>query len=317
MARRSESNNRLDEAARAGWLYYVAGRTQDEIASIMGISRQSAQRLISLSVAEKLIKVRLDHPIAACMELAEALKARFGLALVEIVPTDPGAGGLPVGVAEAGAAELERWLKQPEPQIIAMGTGRTLRAIIDQLPPMECPQHKIVSLTGNISPDGSAAYFNVIFSMADAVKAPHFPMPLPVIVSSKEERDLMHGQPLMSTAIDLARKSDVTFIGIGEMALNAPLVLDGFLRPDEMEDILAAGAAGEICGWVFGADGKLLDHPVNQRVASLPIPDRRQSTVVGVARGVRKHAAIKAAVRGGHINGLITDEDAARMLLAG
>ena len=316
MARRSESNNRLDEAARAGWLYYVAGRTQDEIASIMGISRQSAQRLISLSVAEKLIKVRLDHPIAACMELAEALKARFGLALVEIVPTDPGAGGLPVGVAEAGAAELERWLKQPEPQIIAMGTGRTLRAIIDQLPPMECPQHKIVSLTGNISPDGSAAYFNVIFSMADAVKAPHFPMPLPVIVSSKEERDLMHGQPLMSTAIDLARKSDVTFIGIGEMALNAPLVLDGFLRPDEMEDILAAGAAGEICGWVFGADGKLLDHPVNQRVASLPIPDRRQSTVVGVARGVRKHAAIKAAVRGGHINGLITDEDAARMLLA-
>lgn len=315
MARRSESNNRLDEAARAGWLYYVAGRTQDEIAAIMGISRQSAQRLISLSVAEKLIKVRLDHPIAACMELAEALKAQFGLTLVEIVPTDPGAGGLPVGVAEAGAAELERWLKRPEPQIIAMGTGRTLRAIIDQLPPMECPQHKIVSLTGNISPDGSAAYFNVIFSMADAVKAPHFPMPLPVIVSSKAERDLMHRQPLMTTAIELARKSDVTFIGIGEMALNAPLVLDGFLRPDEMEDILAAGAVGEICGWVFGADGWLLDHPVNERVASLPIPDRATSTVIGVARGVRKHAAIKAAVRGGHINGLITDEDAARMLL--
>lgn len=316
MARRSESNSRLDDAARAGWLYYVAGRTQDEIAVIMGISRQSAQRLISLSVAEKLIKVRLDHPIAACMELARELTERFGLKRVEIVPTDPGADGLPVGVAEAGAAELERWLKQPEPQIIAMGTGRTLRAVIDQLPPMECPQHKIVSLTGNISPDGSAAYFNVIFSMADAVKAPHFPMPLPVIVSSREERDLMHRQPLMETAIGLAERSNVTFIGIGEMALKAPLVLDGFLRPDEMEDILKAGAAGEICGWIFGADGKLLDHPVNRRVASLPIPSRESSTVIGLARGVRKHAAIKAAVLGGHINGLITDEAAANMLLA-
>lgn len=316
MARRSESNSRLDDAARAGWLYYVAGRTQDEIAVIMGISRQSAQRLISLSVAEKLIKVRLDHPIAACMELARELTERFGLKRVEIVPTDPGADGLPVGVAEAGAAELERWLKQPEPQIIAMGTGRTLRAVIDQLPPMECPQHKIVSLTGNISPDGSAAYFNVIFSMADAVKAPHFPMPLPVIVSSREERYLMHRQPLMETAIGLAERSNVTFIGIGEMALKAPLVLDGFLRPDEMEDILKAGAAGEICGWIFGADGKLLDHPVNRRVASLPIPSRENSTVIGLARGVRKHAAIKAAVLGGHINGLITDEAAAKMLLA-
>lgn len=314
MARRSDSS-RLDEAARAGWLYYVAGRTQDEIATIMSISRQSAQRLISLSVAEKLIKVRLDHPIAACMELAQALKEKFGLKLVEIVPTDPGAGGLPVGVAEAGAAELERWLKQAEPLVIAMGTGRTLRAIVDQLPPMDCPQHKIVSLTGNISPDGSAAYFNVIFSMADAVKAPHFPMPLPVIVSSRAERDIMHRQPLMETVIQLGRQTDVTFIGIGEMTQNAPLVLDGFLRPDEMEDILAAGGAGEICGWVFKADGALLDHPVNLRVASLPIPDRANSTVIGVARGVRKHAAIRAAVRGGHINGLITDEEAARMLL--
>ena len=315
MARRTESTSRLDDAARAGWLYYVAGRTQDEIASIMGISRQSAQRLISLSVAERLIKVRLDHPIAACMELAEDLKQRFGLRQVEIVPTDPDAGPSPIGVAEAGAAELERWLKKSDPQIIAMGTGRTLRAVIDQLPSMECPQHKIVSLTGNISPDGSAAYFNVIFSMADAVKAPHFPMPLPVIVSSREERDVMHNQPLIATTVELARRTDVTFIGIGEMAIGGPLVIDGFLRPDEMEDILKAGAAGEICGWVFGEDGQLLSHPVNDRVASLPIPSRDTSMVIGVARGVAKHAAIRAAVKGGHINGLITDEEAGRMLL--
>jgi len=27
-----QENTRLDEAARAGWLYYIAGNTQDEIA---------------------------------------------------------------------------------------------------------------------------------------------------------------------------------------------------------------------------------------------------------------------------------------------
>jgi DNA-binding transcriptional regulator LsrR (DeoR family) len=317
MAKRPDSHGRLDDAARAGWLYYVAGRTQDEIAAIMTISRQSAQRLISLSVAEKLVKVRLDHPIAACLELAEAVKQRYGLKQVDVVPSDPGSGNTPLGVAEAGAAELERWLKRSDPQVIAMGTGRTLRAVIDQLSPMDCPQHKIVSLTGNISPDGSAAYFNVIFSMADAVKAPHFPMPLPVIVSSRDERDLMHRQPLMATTIDLGRHSDVTFVGIGEMALNAPLLVDGFLKQAEMEDLLAAGAVGEICGWIFGPDGALLDHPVNERVASLPIPSRETSTVIGLGRGARKHKAIRAAVLGGKINGLITDEDAARMLLAG
>ncbi|MCA1970168.1 MAG: sugar-binding transcriptional regulator [Rhizobium sp.] len=317
MARRGEAQTRLDDAARAGWLYYVAGRTQDEIAAAMSISRQSAQRLVSLAVAEKLIKVRLDHPIAACMELAEAVKAKFGLRQVEIVPTDPGSDSASVGVAEAGAAELERWLKQPDPLIIGMGTGRTLRAMVDQLPPMECPQHRIVSLTGNISPDGSAAYFNVIFSMADAVKAPHFPMPLPVIVSSRDERDLLHRQPLVAPTIELGRRSDVTFVGIGEMGSSAPLLVDGFLRQDEMAELLDAGAAGEVCGWVFGADGKLLDHPVNERVASIPIPSRETSIVIGLARGRRKRDAIRAATIGGYINGLITDEDAARHLLAG
>ncbi len=89
MARRSDSGGRLDDAARAGWLYYVAGRTQDEIAAAMGISRQSAQRLVSLAVAERLIKVRLDHPIAACLEKAEALRERFSLKHVEVVPSDP------------------------------------------------------------------------------------------------------------------------------------------------------------------------------------------------------------------------------------
>lgn len=316
MTRRGEALTRLDDAARAGWLYYVAGRTQDEIAATMGISRQSAQRLVSLAVAEKLIKVRLDHPIAVCMELAEAVKAKYGLKRVEVVPTDPGSDSATVGVAEAGAAELERWLKQPDPLVIAMGTGRTLRAMVDQLPPMECPQHKIVSLTGNISPDGSAAYFNVIYSMADAVKAPHFPMPLPVIVSSREERDLLRRQPLVAPTIALGERSHVTFVGIGEMGAQAPLLVDGFLRQDEMDELMAAGAAGEICGWIYGEDGKVLDHPVNERVASIAIPSREASVVCGVARGRRKLRAIRAAALGGHINALITDEDAARHLLA-
>ena len=80
---------------------------------------------------------------------------------------------------------------------MAVGTGRTLKAAVEQLPPMDCPQHRIVSLTGNIAPDGSASYYNVIFAMADVVKARLFPMPLPVIASSPEEREMLHGQAMI------------------------------------------------------------------------------------------------------------------------
>ena len=315
MAKRSESAGRLDDAARAGWMYYVAGRTQDEIATAMGISRQSAQRLVSLAVAERLIKVRLDHPIAACLELGQNLKQKYDLKQVEVVPSDLQSSSTTIGIAEACAADIERWLKKPEPIVLAIGTGRTLKAAVDQLPIIECPQHRIVSLTGNIGPDGSAAYYNVIFSMADAIKARHYPMPLPVLVSSAEERQLLHQQALMRSALDLASQSDVTFVGVGELGLTAPLCVDGFLEPETMLGLVESGACGEICGWIFDGDGKLLNEPVNERVASVPIPSRERSTVVGVAKGARKHQALRGALRGRLINSLITDEATAEFLL--
>ncbi|TIR71834.1 MAG: sugar-binding transcriptional regulator, partial [Mesorhizobium sp.] len=89
-ARQETGSTRLDDAARAGWLYYVAGNTQDQIAAKLGISRQTAQRLVSLAMSsEGLIKVRVDHPIANCLDLAARLKSRFALDLVEVVPSDP------------------------------------------------------------------------------------------------------------------------------------------------------------------------------------------------------------------------------------
>jgi len=315
MARRSETGGRLDDAARAGWLYYVAGRTQDEIASAMGISRQSAQRLVSLAVAERLIKVRLDHPIAACLEKSEALRERFSLKYVEVVPSDPAGVSSTVGIAEAGAAEIERWLRKSDPIVLAIGTGRTLKAAVDQLPPMECPQHRIVSLTGNIGPDGSAAYYNVIFSMADAIKARHFPMPLPVLCSSAEERELLHEQALVRSTLALGAAADVTFVGVGQLGEDAPLCVDGFLEVQEMRDLIGKGAAGEICGWSFDHDGRILHSPINDRVASVPLPSRETSTVIGIAQGERKSSAILAALRGGLLNGVITDEASAEYLL--
>jgi DNA-binding transcriptional regulator LsrR (DeoR family) len=316
MAKRSDTQGRLDDAARAGWLYYVAGRTQDEIAAAMSISRQSAQRLVSLAVAERLIKVRLDHPIAACLELAEALRKKYDLKHVEVVPSDPLGGSSTVGIAEAGAAEIERWLKRPDPIVIAVGTGRTLKAAVDQLPPMECPQHRIVSLTGNIGPDGSAAFYNVIFSMADAIKARHFPMPLPVLCSSAEERETLHDQALVRSTLELGAQADVTFVGIGELGSDGPLCVDGFLGKEEMEKLVREGAAGEICGWVYDNQGRLLANSINDRVASVPIPSRQTSSVIGLAQGRRKFQAISAALKGQIINGVITDEATAEQLLA-
>lgn len=315
-ARQDSASARLDDAARAGWLYYVAGNTQDQIAAKLGVSRQSAQRLVSLAVSEGLIKVRVDHPIAQCLDLAERLRARFALDLVEVVPSDPDSTSTTIGIAGAAAAEIERRLRSRQPIVMAIGTGRTLKAAIEQLPPMECPQHKVVSLTGNISPDGSAAFYNVIFTVADRIKARSFPMPLPVIASSAQEREMLLGQPMIQTTLALAAHADVTFVGIGDLGPKAPLYEDGFISESELKALQKAGAVGEIVGWAFDREGRMIDGITNERVASAPLPSREKSLVVALAMGERKQPGILAAVNRRLVNGLVTDERTAAALLA-
>ena len=305
----------LDAAARAAWLYYVARNTQDEIAGKLGVSRQAAQRLVARAVTEGLVHVRIDHPIADCLAAGQALQERFGLRRAVVVPSDPQAQSSTLGLAEAGAAEIEHWLAKPEPLVVGMGTGRTLKAAAEQLPAMECPQHRIVSMTGSIAPDGSAAIYNVIFSMADRVKAPHYPLPVPVLASHSKERDLLHAQPSLRLPLELAAQADVVFVGIGELADGAPLAEDGFVSAAKLRELRERGAVGEICGWIYDENGRLLGPPSNTRVASPPLADARTTEVIGLAMGPRKRPSIRAALRGGLVSILMTDEATAAWLL--
>ena len=231
-----------DEAARAGWLSYVGGLTQDQIAAELGVSRQRAQRLVSRARDEGLIHVRLHHRIGACLDLETSLKARFGLQRARVTPS-LGQNADPVrAIAPAAAAELERFLNMEAPLTIALGTGRALRGMVDAMEAMDAPRHRLVSLIGNIAPDGSASFFDVVMRLADKVQAPHYPMPVPVISPTPEENAAFHALGPIRKVVELAQTADVVFVGVGQMSDDAPLLKDGFVSRAELTEMQAAGA---------------------------------------------------------------------------
>jgi hypothetical protein len=132
-------------------------------------------------------------------------------------------------IAPAAAAELERFLRMPDPLVVALGTGRALRGMVDAMVEIDAPQHRLVSLIGNIAPDGSASFFDVVMRIADKVRAPHYPMPVPVISPTPEENAAFHALAPVQKVVELARGGDVVFVGVGQMSLDAPLLADGFV----------------------------------------------------------------------------------------
>ena len=127
---------------------------------------------------------------------------------------------------------------------------------------------------------------------------------------------MLHAQPLIQRTLALAAEADVTFVGIGDLGPKAPLYEDGFITEAELKALQKAGAVGEIVGWAFDRDGRLIEGITNERVASAPIPSRERSLVVALAMGERKLPGILAAATRRLVNGLITDERTAAALLS-
>ncbi len=307
--------SRLDNAARAGWLYFIAGKTQDEIAKMLNVSRATAQRLVSLCLTERLITFRLEHPITACMELAARMMDIFGLRYCEVVPTDPASPTAVAGIAERAAALLESILRASKPTIIGMGTGRAMRAAVEKVPAMDCPDHQLVSLVGNISPDGSASFFDTVARLADLTKARHYPMPLPVFVSSEGEREQLLQINPVARIRAIAEKAELRLVGVGQIDQGAQLFVDGFISREELLELMRLGAVGELIGWAFDAQGRIIEGGTNRRLTSVPHRVSADALTVGAALGPAKVPAIRAALEGRLLTGLITDEMTAKALL--
>jgi DNA-binding transcriptional regulator LsrR (DeoR family) len=172
-----------------------------------------------------------------------------------------------------------------------------------------------VSLIGNIAPDGSASFFDVVMRISDKVRAPHYPMPVPVISPTPQENAAFHALGPVKKVVNLAQAADVVFVGVGQMSNDAPLLKDGFVSRAELDEMQAAGAVGEVAGWVFDSDGVYLDVGTNTRTGGVRVAPGLDRPSIGIAAGASKVPAIKGALKSRIINGLVTDEPTARALL--
>ncbi|MCK5095194.1 MAG: sugar-binding transcriptional regulator, partial [Spirochaetes bacterium] len=85
---------------------------------------------------------------------------------------------------------------------------------------------------------------------------------------------------------------------------------------EDMTHLISLGAVGDIMGWFYDINGKLVNLKIKDRIISVPLSDLSSIQMrIGVACGDKKVKAFTGALRGGHINVIMTDEATAQKII--
>ncbi len=299
-------------ATRAAWLYYAGALTQADVAAKLGIAPAKAHRLIARATQAGLVRVFVEGPIGGCIALEEALTAQYGLSVCRVVPAlDHPAPNLRA-TATAAALFLRETFEQGTHRVVGVGHGRTLSNAVDLMPRVPAPQTRLVSLLGGLPRRLSTGPFDVINRLAEKTGADAYLLPVPMFANSPADSDVLRAQRGVAETLALAAEATLMVVGIGAVAEAAFLPMAGMIAAGEVRELRAAGAAGEMLGRYFAADGSLASTILHDRLIALPLPSLRG--VVAVAGGADKIDAINAVLRSHLLTGLITDEPTARRL---
>ena len=302
-------------AIRAAWLHYVGGLTQTAVAKRLGITSVKAHRLIARAVADGAVKVTIDGDIVECVELEVKLAARYGLDFCEVAP-DLDEVGLPIRtLGMAGAGFLRRQIELGTTPVIGLGHGRTLAAMVQNLPRIEAADLKFVSLLGGLTRNYSANPHDVMHRIAEKTGARAYVMPVPFFANTAEDREVLLAQRGVAEVFAMAQGAGLKLVGIGTVEADAQLVASGMIEPKEIKAIQAAGGVGELLGHFFDAKGRILQTQLTARTLAVSFTEVGDQ-IIAIAGGPDKVQSIRAVLSSRRLKGLITDEATARALVA-
>ena len=248
------------------------------------------------------------------MDLERAIRKRFDLADCTVAPEIEHVEMPLRTLGVAGASWLQRRLEQGRHRIIGIGHGRTLAALVGELPRQPRPELRFVSLLGSLTRKSAAHPFDVIHRLAETTGAEAYFMPAPLFADSLEDKQVLTAQKSIRHVLELAASATLHLVGIGEVGPQSQLQATGMIREDELTAAARAGAVGELLGTFLDAGGRPVTADINGRAVAVPLDNLRGKEVVAIAGGSSKTAAIAAVLASRAVTSLITDEATARRL---
>ena len=294
--------------AKAAWYYYHEDKTQQQISQLLGLSRMKVIKLLEQAKQAGIIQFRFRHDSMSRLELEQKLMAGFPLKDCFIVPPPPSPEAVNDNVARAASMYIANRVEGEA--FINIGYGDTASRVLNYLALATDRTLSCVSLTGGVSPYLPNARSSIFNSRL-------YLIPTPLLVSSTEVAAAMKAEKAIQDIQALIPLSSLSVIGIGAMNDDATVLTSGVLTNHDFLVLKRNGAVGDILSHFINENGEPVSSDLEARTISTDLDTiKGLENVIGVAAGVNKMQAIRAVLRGGYLDVLITDEDTALALAA-
>jgi DNA-binding transcriptional regulator LsrR (DeoR family) len=301
---------------KAAWLYFVEGHTQEQVAKQIGVSRIKALRLLAAAREDGTVQISINSQAESTVRLQRELERHLGLAEAIVVPASTDSEAVVAAVVghATGRYISERLFSGAS---IGVGWGASLKVCMQSLSWREIDDMTVVSLLGglmNATADNPSA---VSWRLADFYKTKLYQIAAPVFLPNADLAEQLWQIAGFRDLRSRAKSVDIALLSVGSVGAEASIFRRGILSRAEMESLAQAGAVGDVLCHFVDASGRVLDHPVNQRVMAIsPVDIREVESVVISSGGRHKAQAIRAGIAATRASVLITDTAAAKALLA-
>lgn len=298
--------------------YYRDHETQEEIAQAIGRSVATVSRLLSRAEDAGVVEMDVAQPHALVPALQAALVKRFGLRLARVVHVSrPESHAIVPWIGDFAARYLATVLSHGS--TLTMGWGRHVQAVALALPAMSLRDAHVVQALGSRGTTmPQLVHPRLVESVALRLEAtPHF-LPAPTVASTVAEWDAITRDPYFGKVLERLAQTDIALFGIGPTTLqHSGLFRAGAFDEWELERVRSQGAVGEFLAEVFDIQGRIVSTDISRRVVGMREAQMREAnTVLAVAGGEEKAAAILGALRTGIVDVLVTDSITTRAVLA-
>jgi deoxyribonucleoside regulator len=312
-----DNYERIELLTQVASLYYEDDLTQVEIGRRFDISRATVSRLLREARETGVVEITVHYPWRTDPEVECDLLARFRLHQARVLvgrgqPYEEVLHGLGV----VAARYLEGILT--ERTILGISWGTAVYNTAQAMRPGQRLPITVVQMIGAAGTDDSRIDGpDLARLLANVYGGEYRYLHAPLIVEEAHVQEMLLQEPRIRETLALARRADIALVGIGSLAPEvSSLLRAGYLDREGLARLRAQGAVGDICARHYDAQGRVLDIELNRRIVGVGLEALHDiEQVIGVAGGEAKAEAILGALRGGHVDVLVTDDVAARKVL--